>query len=368
MKAETVKLIHGGDLQSAAMRYGIELEEWIDLSTGINPCAYPIPKLNEICFQQLPYLSTEFKKAVTFYYGSDRFAACSGSQQVIELLPKLLPKLPVLLPSLGYQEHSESWINACEDERDIHFYPATDQDVAIERIEFQLEQGEPFHLVVINPNNPTGLSFSVTQLFDWSSRLAEGGFLIVDEAFIDLHPEQSVLSHYDEFHTVDNLVVMRSFGKFFGLAGLRLGFLFGPEVVLQAVHNRIGIWSINGPAQAVAIDAFNNRTWQMNNRVNIRLNSERTLTLFSPLLKRIEAKMQGTSLLFSSWWVESEQLEQMYDFFAQRGVLLRVIEEGVALNKPSDLSLLRLGIIDAENESIVLKLQQVIDEFILTFD
>lgn len=387
------ELIHGGDIVSAAARYGIAEGEWIDLSTGINPYSYPVPVMDGRYFQQLPYQNADFKKTVTHYYGSDQFIACNGTQQVIDILPRLLPALPVLLPEIGYQEHQKSWAiveGASRDVNSIYFYPATDQRLAIKRIELELEKGVPFHLVVINPNNPTGLMFSVEQIFDWAARLPKGGFLIIDEAFIDLYPEQSVLSDYDGFKRLSNLLVLRSFGKFFGLAGLRLGFLFGPEALLRSLSDHIGPWSVNGPAQAVATAALNDQQWQQRTRERIQINQEVTLSLFSPLLARIATLpgtaspvrdpsssgcdglaglMQASCGLFNSCWIHVEQAKAMYDFFAQRGVLLRIIEMDECFTENrKGFCLLRIGIIDKESRSVIERLQQVINAFILTLD
>ncbi|WP_435794098.1 aminotransferase class I/II-fold pyridoxal phosphate-dependent enzyme, partial [Neptuniibacter pectenicola] len=361
-------LVHGGDLVSAAKRYGVAREAWIDLSTGINPCAYPVPHLEASCFQQLPYQSRDFEAAVTAYYGSSAFVACNGSQQVIELLPKLLPTLPVLLPALGYQEHCKSWRKAQRGVGSLFCYSAIDQVAAIERIESQLRLNKPFHLVLINPNNPTGLLFSVERIVDWASRMPEGGFIIVDEAFIDLHPEQSVLSDYHAFQQASNLLVIRSFGKFFGLAGIRLGFLFGPASLLRKVAHGVGPWSVNGPAQSVAIAALNDHCWHGRNRASIERNSDITVSLFRPLLTRIGAEALGASALFSSWWINRKQATSLYTFFAERGVLLRIIDGEAESADFAGLSVLRLGSIDAEDKCRLARLTQVINDYILALD
>lgn len=369
------QLIHGGDIVTASAQYGVPVDDWIDLSTGINPCPYPLPSLGEHFFQQLPYQSDAFKDAVTAYYGATDFLACNGSQQVIECLPDFLPSHPVLLPDIGYQEHSHSWQKKGAE---CYFYPADGYEQSVSVIEQRLAEGKPFHLVVINPNNPTGLSFSVEKLMDWAEQMPEGGYLIIDEAFIDLNPEQSLLSHYDEFMRLGNLWVLRSFGKFFGLAGVRLGFLFGPSDLLKPISEHIGQWAVNGPAQAIAQRALNDEAWQREARVMIQRNSEAMLELFKPVFQKalylgeafIETDMSkmGSAGLFNSGWIASATATKLYDFFAQRGVLVRVIGGSDLAPQRAGYSLLRLGIVNKDDVVATEKLQQVISEYILTLD
>ncbi|MGB0733801.1 MAG: aminotransferase class I/II-fold pyridoxal phosphate-dependent enzyme, partial [Pontibacterium sp.] len=155
------QLIHGGDIYSAAKEYGVPLEQWLDLSTGINPDPYPVPKINAAYFQRLPYIEYELTNAIEHYYGI-KGLACAGSQQAIGLLPRLLRSLQgnhkVLLPTQGYQEHRYSWQGTgaeCE------YYPSDNAAIARQTINKALaaaqQNDEPFYLVIINPNNPSGL-------------------------------------------------------------------------------------------------------------------------------------------------------------------------------------------------------------------
>lgn len=369
------QLIHGGDIVAASAKYGVPVDDWIDLSTGINPCPYPLPSLSEHCFQQLPYQSDAFKKSVTAYYGATDFLACNGSQQVIECLPGFLPSHPVLLPDFGYQEHRHSWQKTGAESC---YYPADDYEEAVSVIEQRLAEGKPFHLVVINPNNPTGLDFTPERLMGWAEQMPEGGYLIIDEAFIDLKPEQSLLSHYDEFTRLNNIWVLRSFGKFFGLAGVRLGFLFGPSALLKSISEHLGPWAVNGPAQVIAVSALNDSAWQQTARIRIQQNSDAMLELFKPLFQKVEyhgedlietdlSKM-GNVGLFNSRWIESALATRLYGFFAQRGVLVRVIDGNDLALQRAGYSLLRLGIVNKDDAVATEKLQQVISEYILTLD
>jgi len=358
-------LIHGGDLVAAQARYGIPARDWLDLSTGINPVAYPLPALSADLFQRLPYQTELFQQAAHQYYGAEG-VACNGTQQVIELLPSLLPALPVLLPACGYQEHRHSWQSH---QNPVRYYPADDQAAAIERIEQQLQSGEGSHLLLINPNNPSGLRFSPEQIYRWASQLQPGASLIVDEAFIDIWPEQSVLSDAGRFAELGNLVVLRSFGKFFGLAGIRLGFVFANPALQQQLQTALGPWAVNGPAQGVATAAFNDRQWQQMARQQIQRNAQRTAELWQPLFERVGARLLCPDGLFISALMATDTARMIYQRLAEQGVLVRLVQ-GPELNpllpasagNNTEFCLLRSGLIDAEQPVQRERLERAIGE------
>ena len=351
--------MHGGDLQRASERYGVEPQEWLDLSTGINPVAYPVGNIAAEAFQQLPYQSAAFKHAVGTYYleeyigenleegRSISWVATNGSQQMIQALPACLlgsPSFPVLIPNIGYQEHRQHWAlhgTVIED------YPALNHEAANAYIEQRIaesnQQNQPFHCVIINPNNPTGLLFSPAQLVDWARRMPAGGMMIIDEAFIDAIPEQSVLpAHFEA-----NMIVLRSFGKFFGLAGLRLGFTFASEQTIKKLSAHISPWDVNGPAQAVAIRALSDENWQQTAIATIQKNAQWTQEMLSPLLSSMHGKLkvswQTKMPLFLSVQLPKVIAMRLVESFAQQGVLLRLIDVDSAH------SLIRIGIVDRDN-------------------
>ena len=185
----------------------------------------------------------------------------------LDLLPRNLPmpkqyvlaKLPILLPDTAYQEHDKNWQPAGQHR---YFYPARCNNEASTFIDACLQQNSCRYLLVINSNNPTGLQFSVAQLLQWSQCLQGGGCLIVDEAFIDSLPTQSLLTEI----LLENVIVLRSFGKFFGLPGLRLEFVMGSEALLKTLGQKSVLWSINAPACHIAMKALADTAWQQQAR------------------------------------------------------------------------------------------------------
>jgi cobalamin biosynthetic protein CobC len=349
---------HGGDLFQASERFRIQIDNWIDLSTGINPMSYPLDQLKPESFQRLPYLSPEFTSAVTSYYSSDQFVPVAGSQRAIQLMPECLADLPVILPSVGYQEHYQAW---AQHDVSISYYDALDINTATIQINALISQDPSRHLVIINPNNPSSLMFTHDLLNDWSARLASNACLIVDEAFIDVLPENSMLNG----SLADNVIVLRSFGKFFGLAGLRVGFVFGNESIRAAFHNREGLWTINGPAQDLVIQACNDLAWQQAARNSIVESSLVTRNIFEPLLvalgydeRAVNNSDQEKENLFSSYVINIGQAHWVYQYFANAGILLRI------LDAPGNKMILRVGCLNITNYVDVERTNQCVSQAI----
>lgn len=192
-------LEHGGRLRKAALEYGIAETDWLDLSTGLAPWPFPIPDIEPRAWARLPENDDGLEQAACDYYSAAQALPVAGSQMAIQLLPRLrrAGKVGVLSPC--YAEHAEAWRRCGYIVR----------EVLEQEVDFFLDSLDV--LVVVNPNNPTGLSLTPGRLLDWHTRLASrGGWLVVDEAFMDNTPQLSLAPFT---HQV-GLIVLRSFGKF----------------------------------------------------------------------------------------------------------------------------------------------------------
>lgn len=353
MSAVDDRILHGGDIGTASKCFGVPREKWIDLSTGISPLHYPAVDISIEYLIRMPYQQDSFRSAVRGYYGQHDFLATNGSQQTIASLPKCLKNLPIVLPDIGYQEHAEAWR---QHGAELVYYPSQNADDAKKVIEKWLASGDEFHLLVINPNNPTCITFSPETLKYWSSQLAGDAALIVDEAFADLCPEQSVLGANFEA----NMVVLRSFGKFFGLPGLRLGFVFADQSLLYEIKAYIGVWDVSGPAQEIATRAFLDTQWQADARQRYldlsRDNQNLWQGLFNQLREQGGDVLEAHQLLFSTYTLEDKKAKRLFEVFAQQGVLLRLIQ----IDKGH--SLIRIGLVDIQNVQQVTKLNHKIKQ------
>lgn len=302
-------LEHGGNLSLAAVQYGIPLENWLDLSTGINPNGYPVPDIPPAIWQRLPLDDDGLIEAACAYFGCSTALPTAGSQAAIQVLPKLRPPCKVAMPSLMYKEHAHAW------QRYGHqIYAFTDLQDAI------LNDADV--VLLCNPNNPTASSFSPADLLDLhASLLRRGGWLIVDEAFMDATPENSIAQHTH----LEGLFVLRSLGKFFGLAGARVGFLLACPQWLGKVQEELGPWSLSGPSRFVAKQALTDFAWQQNMRNQLAATSQRLAAILS---ENGLTPRAGTALF---QFVPTNEAKLLQLQLAKQGIWVRYFPEASAL-------------------------------------
>jgi cobalamin biosynthetic protein CobC len=240
---------HGGDLSEAIAQFGGAPESWLDLSTGINPWTYPVPaELPAWAWQRLPVRTAErdlIEAARTAYNvpaGVD-IAIAAGTQALIQMLPHVMTGGAVAIAGPTYNEHAAAFARAGRKVLSIGLAA--------------LPSGVT-HAVVVNPNNPDGRITSREVIAAAARQLAKfGGCLIVDEAFADVAPNCSAIELCRELP----IVVLRSFGKFFGLAGLRLGFAIATPDLAADITAALGPWPVSGPALAIGRAALSDQQW-----------------------------------------------------------------------------------------------------------
>jgi len=296
-------LEHGGALRAAADRYRIPLSDWLDVSTGINPQGWLVPPIPASVWQRLPEAGDGLEDAAMAYYGTSYLLPIAGSQAAIQSLPRLRKpgRVGVLHP--GYVEHAHAWQQAGHA---VETLTAEGLARAVDRLEV---------LVLIHPNNPTGLRFDSATLRDWRARLAaRGGWLVVDEAFMDVTPEES-LAHYAGH--LPGLIVLRSLGKFFGLAGARVGFVLAEPTVLELLEETLGPWTVSGPARWAAMQALHDQERQELMRGELLRSGQR----LADLLKRQGLPVAGGTALFQ--WIPLLEAPRWQEALARRGILVR---------------------------------------------
>ena len=232
---------HGGNIDWARSHWGGE--DWIDLSTGINRVPYAVQGLPPECWTMLPTASQKarlLRAAQTAFRTDAPGLAIAGAQAAIQMIPRLsAPGLArILAPT--YNEHAATLTEAgWRVEEHSTFAKLRGADLA----------------VIVNPNNPDGRSFHPTDLAALSRDV---GRLVIDESFADPMPELSVLERSD----LERILVLRSFGKFWGLAGIRLGFVFGDAVDIATLQQMAGPWPVSGPAIEIGIRALGDTGWR----------------------------------------------------------------------------------------------------------
>lgn len=294
-------LEHGGNLAAAALQYGIPHQDWLDLSTGINPHGYPIPEIPLSAWQRLPLRDDGLIDAAMAYYGCRFILPTAGSQAALQSLPALRKPCRVAIASPMYAEHVLAWTRHGHEV--IRFENPPDEAL--------LAQADV--VILCNPNNPTATIHQPEELLVWHSRLIEhGGWLIVDEAFMDATPQFSIAEHTDR----PGLIVLRSLGKFFGLAGARVGFVLADAPLLAEVEEQLGPWPISGPAREVATVALQDIAWQEATRAQLGLQRED----LAALLSHYGLQPRSTALFH---WVPTVQAGAWHAHLAQKGIWTR---------------------------------------------
>ncbi len=306
--ALTPAIRHGGDLQEAEDLFGKPSSGWLDLSTGINADAYPHTGIDASSWQRLPQQESLNKLLETarHYYGvadTAAIVAAPGSQSLLQDLPTFLKKRRVSILGPTYAEHAKTWADA-------------DHDVAIVTSISELEDADI--VVVVNPNNPDGRQIAVSTLIDLArDRTKRNGLLIVDEAFSDTDPSTSILTQLGN----EAALVLRSFGKFFGLPGLRLGFAAGDGETVSKLQRQLGPWAVSGPALEIGARALGDDRWVAAMRNTL---TERSHALSSALRSAGLADVGGTSLFRL---VDDERALEIFETLGKAGIFIRRFPE-----------------------------------------
>jgi cobalamin biosynthetic protein CobC len=310
-------LEHGGNLRDAVDLFGRPYEDWLDLSTGINPHGYPIPPMADSVWHRLPETNPALAQAAAKYYGAPLMLPVAGTQMAIQTLPRLRAPSKVIVAAPSYTEHAHHWGQ----------HGHSMQQVSYAELESAVSGCDV--MVICNPNNPTGEAVKPERLASWADSLAKrGGWLIVDEAFADTTPHSSVTRWSDR----PGLIVLHSIGKFFGLAGLRLGFVAAHSSFLTLLADTLGPWTVSGPAQQIGYAALCDGNWQDAMRTRL-CTSGRRMQL---LLHDHGINARGPALF--QWWPEDDT-DAFWLHMAERGIWVRLFTHaarGIRLGLPPD--------------------------------
>lgn len=231
---------HGGGVDAAASRYGIARENWLDLSTGVNPQPYPFAPLSTHDWGTLPdqvAMQALLNAARCFWNVPPTAAilAAAGASQLIAQLPRLAKAGRVDISTPTYNEHARAFtLNG-----------------------WVLGSDQPRALVRVHPNNPDGTL--------WPGASGAAPLVIIDESFCDICPSDS---HID-FAARKGTIILKSFGKFWGLAGVRLGFAIGDPELIKRLRDMLGPWVVSGPALKIGTQALNDPHWAAQTRVRL---------------------------------------------------------------------------------------------------
>lgn len=314
--------VHGGRLAEARRRFPRAPAPWLDLSTGINPDAYPARPASAAARARLPdpeeTAALEVAAAAAFGVGAEAVLATAGAEAAIHLLAHVLAARRVGIVQPTYGGHEAAW------------RAAGAQVEAVDRGALEALQGFDL-VVVVNPNNPDGARVAPERLVALAQRsAARGAWLVVDEAFVEVSPELSVIARLSGPEGVERLIVLRSFGKFYGLAGLRLGFLAARPDVVADLRRRQGEWPVSADAIAAGVQAYADWSWAQATRARLAADARR----LDGLLERAGFEVVGGTSLFRL--AAAADAPARFERLAQAGVLTRPFRD--------DPSRLRFGL------------------------
>lgn len=282
---------HGGGLDDAIRQFGGHRQNWLDLSTGINPNPYQIPDIPEHFWHVLPDARSQAEllmAARTFWGVPDdaKIIPASGVSTIIALLPSLGDFSQVSILNPTYNEFSASFTGH----------------------EYTLNKTAPVQIRV-HPNNPDGRIFSRTEIETQHDQLT-----IIDESFCDVCPEKTLI----ELAAKPDHILLKGTGKFWGLAGLRLGFAIALPELADKISQRLGPWSISGPAQFIGQKALTDQHWANNTRTQL---ADMAQQLDNALLKNKLNIIGGTNLFRLA---HTNDAKSLHKHLCQHHILTRI--------------------------------------------
>jgi cobalamin biosynthesis protein CobC len=305
-------LAHGGDLAAARRLFPCAPEPFIDLSTGINPNPYPLPRFSTDVYARLPAPAAleAIAAAAARAYGvpsASHVVPAPGTQILLPLVAGLLHRGPAAMLAPSYLGHARAaaWAG-----HDVKFVRALE------------ECGDATLVIVANPNNPDGRLFARVDLLAYAKRLrTRGGMLVVDEAFMDVGPAHASLA---ADAACGNIVALRSFGKFFGLAGVRLGFAIAAPPLAARLRNALGPWAVSGPALAAGVKALGDTAWAERTRTRLAKAAERLDTI----LAGADCEIVGGTSLFRL--VRNKAAQSLFGHLGRAGIWVRAFPDNAA--------------------------------------
>ncbi|WP_082025410.1 threonine-phosphate decarboxylase CobD [Methyloceanibacter caenitepidi] len=301
--------VHGGDRGAARAQFPNAPQPIVDLSTGVNPHPYPIADCTADDFAHLPdpgALARLLDPAAAVYGApsTQNVVAAPGSQILMALIADLLPQGPAAILGPTYAEHARIAALAGH---------------TVVTVQTLAELEESTLAVVVNPNNPDGRVTSRDDLLRLADRQSvNGGILVVDEAFMDVGPNGASVADQVEQAPI---AVLRSFGKFFGLAGLRLSFALTNRALARQLRARLGPWPVSGPALSIGAAAFADKAWIDSTRTTLRAASER----LEMLLRSAGLTPLGRTDLFCL--VSSPRAQAIFTALGEAGIFVRRFDE-----------------------------------------
>ena len=298
---------HGGNSDQAAAHFGHDANDMLDLSTGISPRAYPTADVPAQSWNQLPshsQLDTCLAAARRAYEVPEKLGimAGAGTQSLLQFIPSLLPRGGMVwIDEPTYNEHRPAW------EAAGHQVISGDANL-----------GKAQSAVIVAPNNPTGKFVHDAIMATAKQTAATGGIMLIDGAFaMPAVADPAASDLLGALVAFPHVLHIRSFGKFFGMAGLRLGFAIGAAVHMDQLQRCVGPWAVSSVALDIGNTALNDIVWQAQHSQFLRQQTEQ----LQMVLTRANLKILGGTTLFQT--IQSSRANQLHDHLAKAAIWTR---------------------------------------------
>jgi len=315
---------HGGNIDEAINVYGGNENDWIDLSTGINPECYPLPKFSDADWRNLPTFTEIEDLESTIKFEFNTFSSVMltpGSQIAINLLPILFKKQEVGIIEPTYSDYFVSFKNA-------GFKVCSCKNIQ--------ELFKSKIAIVVNPNNPNGKNYQIKDLIFLSKKVH---LLIIDESFVEASETLSIISYINK--KTNNIIVIKSFGKLYGLAGLRLGFVFSGENLIYKFKKVFSFWPVSKLSIKIASKAIRDKKWMTSTQKKLK----KKANILDEMMKTIDFELIGGTNLYRLYSTPNSVLSQR--FLAKKFIWSRIFsysKKWLRLGIPSDEDLKKIKI------------------------
>lgn len=276
---------HGGNIIKICSTYGLRPEDILDFSANINPLGFPeviVGVINSNLQAILHYPDPdciELKKALTkrHPFGEANIIIGNGSTELFYLIPRAFgvkkgfifqPTFTEFARALRSSGVTVDEIICDEDDMsNLHLIEYAKLFAAAASLKGPRNRHNKFGSIIFlcNPNNPTGLLIKKWEILELANQLRDT-LIVVDEAFMDFVPtfeDYSVMTYAPE---MENLIMVRSLTKFFGMPGIRLGFLVAHKDLVNMMVEYKEPWTVNSLAQMAGKAAISDESFILKSR------------------------------------------------------------------------------------------------------
>jgi threonine-phosphate decarboxylase len=272
---------HGGDVAAIARRYGVDPAALVDFSSNADPYGTPARVVSALYalaqskdeLSQYPEPTAQaLREAAGERHGIDpaSVVVANGATALLDAVVRTTAPGATVVPVPAFSEYRRAVESAGSRFVPYPLNASFDWDDA--ELLQRIADEKATLLILANPHNPSGLLVPAVRLRMLAEDCARlGTFVIVDEAFIDYAEKESLARSVPE-----NVIVIRSLTKFFGMPGIRIGYAVASAPLAEAIASRLPSWPVGAVDLAAGVAALSRpdlteRSIQTNKRERVRL-------------------------------------------------------------------------------------------------